>query len=99
MTEFQEENIKWFGEWIPLDGEDKEEARKYLKSWKKYLLRKLACELSNYEPYDGRIVDGDKKEQDPEGWYEHWIERNASMEPLFRGTLGLKFAMRKKLPY
>lgn len=105
MKKHQEDDLIFFGEYVLYKNDDessKEEARQYLKSWKKYLLIKLRFELYDYEPYDGQMVDGDKMKRDPDGWYEHWFELPSYAKGCLAmdyGHIGLKFCMKKKLPY
>lgn len=86
------DRYKYFGEWVFYeDGNeaDKEEARAYLRSWKKFLLRKLAKDLTDYEPVT------------PEDFGEQWIDRPAEQICTLGnfGTLGYKISFReKKLP-
>lgn len=84
--------FKFFGEWVLFeDGneEDKKDAKIYLDLWKKFLLRKLQGELSEYEP----VL--------PEDFGQQFIERPASLiSPTgIYGTIGYKISFRKKLPY
>lgn len=86
------DEFKFFGEWVYFkegDEADKEKARQYLKLWKEFLVRRLASDLNDYE----KIPDDEYGEQ--------WIDRpSLYTSPLTRyGTLGLKFAYKKKLPY
>lgn len=104
MKDWQDGDLRFFAESAPyLEKEQngKEEAIKYLKDWKKFLLIKLRDELHDYEPYDGQVVDGDKIKNDPNGWYEHWIERSAFYGGVYtqNAVVSLKFCMKKKLPY
>lgn len=61
MSEYNKEKAKFFGEHCEYDSGEKEEARQYLESWKKFLIRKLTK-----DSYDVKIVD--------EQWYERGPE-------------------------
>lgn len=104
MKREEKDNLIFFGEWVPYEeGNEtsKEEARQYLKTWKKLLLIKLKYDLYKYEPWDGEMSDGDKMRDYPDSWYEHWVEHSSLMHAPFSsyGSLALKFCMKKKLPY
>ena len=103
MKEVDLKDVIYFGESVPFienEPSSKKDAEDYLRRWKYYLLFKLKDDLYDYEPYDGQIIDGDKMKLDPDGWYEHWVYRPASAYSPFGifSSVGLKFAMTKKLP-
>lgn len=104
MKDYEENGLRFFAEWVPYEEgneKSKEAARQYLKTWKKLLLIKLKSELYDYEPYDGQVSDGDKMKENPDGWYEHWVDRSAMYSGALctHASLALKFCMKKKLPY
>lgn len=85
------EECKFFGEWVHYEegnAEDKEEAKRYLALWEKFLIRKLKADLPDYEP----MLDD---------FHKQFIERPAQLiNPIGKyGTLGVKITYKKKLPY